>query len=66
MIYFHDGTRSGQRTVVTETRGDALEFADLVVDGLVHGRCAHVKGGLHEEPDMGPKRIRFKPLQDQV
>jgi hypothetical protein len=51
--------------LVAETRGDALELADLVVNGLVDGRRAHVKGGLHG-PHMGPKRLRFKPPRTQL
>jgi hypothetical protein len=50
-IDFHD--------LVAETLGDGLELADLVVNGLIDGRRAHVKGGLHGAP-YGPKTSSFK------
>jgi hypothetical protein len=57
-IDFHD--------LVAETLGDGLELADLVVNGLIDGRRAHVKGGLHGAPIWAQKRVRLKPPKNQL
>ena len=46
-IDFHD--------LVAETLGDRLELADLVVNGLIDGRRAHVEDGVI--PRTGNRRI---------